>query len=93
MRHHLGRVVATAAVVAAVPHHTLCVLLDRHATGDWGALDTTDKAANDEAARSGDGRLFSSYDTTDHGKLWIITNDIRGECEGPIITVLFSEEC
>lgn len=50
-----------------------------------------DKAANDEAARSGDGHLFSSYDTAEHGKLWIITNAIdgEGEGEGPITTVLF----
>ncbi len=92
MRHHLGRVVAIAAVVAAVPHETLCALLDRHAAGDWGDLDSADKTANDEAARSGDGRLFSSYDSTDHGTLWIITDDIRGEGEGPLTTVLFPED-
>ena len=51
-----------------------------------------DKAANDEAARTGDGRLFSSYDTPDHGRLWVITDDIRGEGEGPITTVLFPED-
>jgi hypothetical protein len=92
MRHHLGRVTATAAVAATVPHATLCALLDRHASGDWGDLDLDDKAANDETARSGDGRLFSSYDTTDHGTLWIITDDIRGEGEGPITTVLFPQD-
>jgi hypothetical protein len=36
MRHNLGRVVATAAVAAAVPHHQITALLDRHATGDCG---------------------------------------------------------
>jgi hypothetical protein len=36
MRHNLGRVVATAAVAAAVPHHQITALLDRHAAGDWG---------------------------------------------------------
>ena len=92
MRHNLGRVVATAAVAAAVPHDLITALLDRHATGDWGDLDADDKAANDQAARSGDGRLFSSYNAAEHGKLWIITNDIRGEGEGPITTVLFPED-
>jgi hypothetical protein len=79
MRHNLGRVVATAAVAAAVPHHQITALLDRHAAGDWGEISEDDKAANAEAARSGDGRLFSSYSTAEHGQLWIITNDIRGE--------------
>jgi hypothetical protein len=57
MLHNLGRVVATAAV----PHHQITALLDRHAAGDWGEISEEDWAANDEAARSGDGRLFSSY--------------------------------
>jgi hypothetical protein len=92
MRHNLGRVVATAAVAAAVPHHQITALLDRHAAGDWGDLSEDDKAANDEAARSGDCRLFSSYSTAEHGQLWIITDDIRGEGEGPLTTVMFPED-
>jgi hypothetical protein len=50
MLHNLGRVVATAAVAAAVPHHEITALLDRHAAGDWGELSEDDKAANDQAA-------------------------------------------
>ncbi|MEB3302612.1 MAG: hypothetical protein VKN56_11650 [Cyanobacteriota bacterium] len=92
MLHNLGRVVATAALAAAVPHHQITALLDRHARGDWGDMSDDDKAANDEAARTGDGRLFSSYDTPKHGSIWIITNDIRGEGEGPITTVLFPDD-
>jgi hypothetical protein len=92
MRHNLGRVVATAAVAAAVPHHQITALLDRHAGGDWGDLDADDKAANENASRSGIGRLFSSYATSEHGTIWIITDDIRGEGEGPITTVLFPDE-
>ena len=92
MFHHLGRVVATAAVAFAVPHSLITALLDRHAAGDWGDLDADDKAANEEAARTGDGRLFSSYSTADHGTIWVITNDIRGEGDGPITTVLFPND-
>jgi len=92
MLHSLGRVVATAALAAAVPHHQVMALLDRHARGDWGDLDADDKSANDEAARTGDGRLFSSYATTEHGTIWIITNDIRSDGEGPITTVLFPDD-
>jgi hypothetical protein len=92
MLHNLGRVVATAPLAAAVPHPQITALLDRHAQGDWGDLDHEDKAANDDAARTGDGRLFSSYDTPEHGTIWIITDDIRGEGEGPITTVLFPDD-
>jgi hypothetical protein len=92
MLHNLGRVVATAAVAAAIPHPQITALLDRHATGDWGDISEDDKAANDEAARSGDGRLFSSYLTPEHGKVWIITDDIRGEGEGPITTVMVPDD-
>ena len=92
MLHNLGRVVATAAVAAAVPTALITALLDRHAAGDWGDLSEDDKAANNEAARSGDGRLFSSYLTPEHGKLWVITDGIRGEGDGPITTVLFPIE-
>jgi hypothetical protein len=92
MRHNLGRVVATAAVAASVPHHQITALLDRHAGGDWGDLDGDDKAANENASRSGIGRLFSSYATSEHGTIWIITDDIRGEGEGPITTVMFPED-
>ena len=92
MLHHLGRVVATAAVAADVPHAIITALLDRHAAGDWGDLDADDKAANEEAARTGDGRFFSSYASADHGTIWVITNDIRGEGDGPITTVLFPDD-
>ncbi len=92
MLHNLGRVVATAAVAASLPPQQITALLDRHAAGDWGDLSEDDKAANDEAARTGDGRLFSSYSTAEHDKLWIITDDIRGEGEGPLTTVMFPED-
>ena len=92
MRHNLGRVVATAALAAAVPQQQITALLDRHSAGDWGELGADDMAANDEAARTGDGRLFTSYDTPEHGTIWIITDDIRGEGEGPITTVLLPDD-
>ena len=47
MRHTLGRVVATAAVAVAVPHHQITALLDRHAAGDWGEISEDDRDAND----------------------------------------------
>ena len=92
MRHSLGRVVATAAVAATVPLEQITALLDRHAARDWGDLDADDKAANDKAASQADGRLFSSYDTPEHGTIWVITEDLRREADGPITTVLFPDD-
>lgn len=92
MRHSLGRVVATAAIAAAVSEAVIIGLLDRHAARDWGDLDAEDKAANDADHSQAEGRLFSSYDTEDHGTIWVITEDLRGEGGGPITTVLFPED-
>jgi hypothetical protein len=92
VRHSLGRIVATSAVAATVPHAVITGLLDRHAAGDWGDLDAEDKAANDTASRLADGRLFSSYATTEHGRIWVITEDLRAEADGPTTTVLFPDD-
>jgi len=35
---------------------------------------------------------ISSYANAEHGTIWVITNDIRGEGEGPITTVLFPDD-
>ena len=55
-------------------------------------LDGEDKAANDTDHSHAEGRLFSSYDTEEHGTIWVITEDLRGEAGGPITTVLFPED-
>jgi len=52
---------------------------DRHGGDQWPQVNPGD-------------RLFSSYATAEHGTLWIITDDIRGEGEGPLTTVLFPED-
>jgi hypothetical protein len=40
---------------------------DRHAASDWADLDADDRAANELAGRTGNGRLLSIYDTAEHG--------------------------
>jgi hypothetical protein len=92
MRHSLGRVVATAAVASSVPEEVIIGLLDRHAARDWGELDAEDKATNDADHSQAEGRLFSSYETPEHGTIWLITEDLRGEGGGPITTVLLPED-
>ena len=54
----------------------LKTLIDRHVSGDWGDLDAQDKAANDQALKTG-GRIFSAYTTNTGIKLWIITEADR----------------
>jgi hypothetical protein len=92
MRHSLGRVVATATIAAAVPEAIIIGLLNRHAARDWGDLDTEDKASNDSDHSHAESRLFSSYDTEEPGTSWVITDDLRGEGDGPLTTVLFPED-
>jgi hypothetical protein len=92
MRHSLGKVVATAAVAAAVPHEVIIGLLDRHAGRDWRDLDAEDKASNDSDHSHAEGRLFSSYATDEHGTIWVITEGQRSEAGGPITTVLFPDD-
>ena len=85
--HDLGRVVATAAAAAELSPALMTQLLDRHSAGDWGDLGADDLAANDEAASTDEGRLFSSYKTPENGKVWIITD--LGGTDGRLTTVLF----
>lgn len=92
MRHSLGQVVTTAAIAATVPEAVIVGLLDRHAARDWGDLDAEDKSSNDADHSHAEGRLFSSYDTEEHGTIWVITEDLRGQGDGPITTVLFPED-
>jgi hypothetical protein len=92
MRHSLGKVVTTAAIAASVPESVIIGLLDRPSADDWGDLDAEDKAANHADHSHAEGRLFSSYETPEHGTIWVITKDLRGEGSGRITTVLFPED-
>ena len=51
--------------------------LRRHLHGDWGDLSDGDRQLNDAALKSGEDRLFSSYQVTPNLKLWIITESDR----------------
>lgn len=59
--------------------------LKRHITGDWGEVCEEDKAANDEALRTGD-RILSAYISNGH-RFWIIT-----EADRSATTILLPEE-
>jgi len=78
IRLHLGQIVATPPALDLLTRLDLnpAVLLARHASGDWGDLDSEDKASNDWAV-SHQGRLLSSYNVAPDKKIWIITEADR----------------
>ena len=61
--------------------------LRRHLHGEWGDLSDSDRRQNDAALKSGEDRLFSSYQVTRDLKLWIIT-----EWDRSVTTLLLPSE-
>src|SRR5579862_9234575 len=76
-RFHLGRVVATPALlsVAEAEGIDLHALLARHHAGDWGDVDKPDARANEHALKRGE-RLLSAYQVGGT-RVWIITEADR----------------
>ncbi len=74
----LGRVYATPGALEALRSsgNDPKVFLFRHVTGDWGDLDNEDKAENDLSVLKGF-RILSSYRTSNHTKIWVITDADR----------------
>jgi hypothetical protein len=93
-RFPLGRVVITPNAQLALDRVGLSIdaVIDRHARGDWGRVDATDRAANDRATASPDGMILSCYElpsaTGDATvELWVITDPGR-----EVTTVLTPDE-
>lgn len=84
-----GNTVMTCGVDALVQQGRLNPVpyLHRHLNGDWGDLDDYDKRQNDAALKSGEDRLFSSYQITPNQQLWIIT-----EWDRSVTTLLLPSE-
>ncbi|MFC5301833.1 hypothetical protein [Azospira restricta] len=84
-----GQVVMTAGVDELVRQGRLnpTPYLRRHLHGDWGELSDDDRRLNDAALKSGEDRLFSSYQVTPGLKLWIIT-----EWDRSVTTLLLPSE-
>ena len=79
----LGRVMMTANLQRKLQdidperwEEDLKLLIGRHASGDWGDLDSHDHDENDKALRHG-GRLLSAYTTSEGVKVWVITEADR----------------
>jgi len=71
----LGQIVATPAALEALAHNGVDALdlTARHASGDWGDVCREDRAANDDALKTG-ARLLSVYRLADGTKIWVITD-------------------
>lgn len=84
----LGQLVATPGALAALEKtgQTPMDFLARHATGDWGELPEEDRAENQISLEKGF-RLMSSYRTTAHEVVWVITEANRSHT-----TLLLPEE-
>ena len=87
-RFPLGRVLATPGVLLALEKagQQPQEFLDRHASGDWGEVDSHDAEENEISLHSGL-RLLSSYTTGAGDRLWIIT-----EADRSATTLLLPEE-
>ena len=82
----LGQTVATPAALAVLTQPDIVDALRRHSAGDWGEVDAYDRAANDEAMRSGE-RLLSVYRSANGTTFWVIT-----EADRSVTTVLLPED-
>lgn len=82
----LGQIVSTANVLSQVSTEEILSALSRHVRGDWGDLDPEDRQTNENALLRG-GRLFSSYQSSQGIKFWIIT-----EWDRSVTTALLPED-
>ena len=82
----LGQMVITATARISVHPADVQLAIGRHARGDWGDLDTDDKAANDAAILELT-RVFSAYHDRNGTKFYVITEHDRS-----LTTILLPED-
>ncbi len=85
-RFNPGKLVATPAVLEAVPREELLTCYSRHLCCDWGEVCAGDRRANDLAIQTGE-RLLSVYKSEAGVKFWIIT-----EADRSATTILLPED-
>lgn len=81
----LGQIFVTANVREQLSPLEIETALRRHASGDWGTVCADDAVRNDRAL-TGEGRLFSVYETATQ-KFWLIT-----EWDRSVTTILMPED-
>jgi hypothetical protein len=82
----LGQTVATPAAIGVLTQPDIVAALRRHSAGDWGEIDDHDRAANNDALRSGE-RLLSAYRSANGTTFWVIT-----EADRSVTTVLLPDD-
>lgn len=92
-RFQLGATQATPGALRALVENGEgpALYLERHQTGDWGALETEDRNANERSLVDGS-RILSSYILPDKRKVWVITEAVDDDGRRPYTTVLLPEE-
>ncbi len=77
-----GQIVATPGALEALAEsgQDAEFFLSKHLSGDWGEVNTEDRAANDAALLDG-GRLLSSYRTLKGVVLWVLTEAVGDDGE------------
>ena len=85
-RFRLGRIVSTPNALSQLTQEEILMGIRRHQSGDWGDLDTDDKAANDRALVERT-RIISAYRSALGVKFWLIT-----EADRSATTVLMPED-
>jgi hypothetical protein len=71
-----GQILLTAAANETIERADYLAALERHVSGDWGALSEADWKANDDALEKG-ARLVSAYHDRNGVTFWIITEADR----------------
>lgn len=82
----LGRIVATPNALAQIPETDIRMGLMRHRKQDWGNVDPSDHALNDQALQEGT-RILSAYRAANGVAFWIIT-----EADRSVTTILMPED-
>lgn len=85
-KFQLGHIVSTPNALSKLSQDDVLMGIRRHQAGDWGDVDTEDKAANDRALVERT-RIFSAYRSASGVKFWLITEAGRG-----VTTVLLPED-
>jgi hypothetical protein len=85
-RFSLGKVIATPGALARIPPQEMISALRRHERGDWGLLESEDRAQNELALQRGS-TLVSIFCAENGTRFYIITEWDRSRT-----TVLLPEE-
>lgn len=89
MKFQFGKLVATRAVADRMQadktfEKFVYSSLGKYIDGDWGSIDDSDKALNDNAVKTRESRIIATYIDQSNTMIWIIT-----EWNRSVTTILF----